>query len=74
MLSTNPVMSQVYVMVKENSINFHNWLVVTGLYLSDLTTEELFELFVEETISLKDKSEDIVPKEKVFDFVTTEDF
>jgi hypothetical protein len=74
MLSTNPVMNQVYVMVKENSINFHNWLVVTGLYLSDMTTEELFELFVEETISLKDKSEDIVPKEKVFDFVTTEDF
>jgi hypothetical protein len=73
MLSTNPVMSQVYVMVKENSINFHNWLVVTGLYLSDLTTEELFELFVEDTIS-KNESEDIVPKEKVFDFVTTEDF
>lgn len=73
MLSTNPVMNQVFVMVKETSINFHNWLVVTGLYVSDLTTEELFEIFIQDTIS-KNESEDIVPKEKVFEFVTTEDF
>ena len=73
MLSTNPVMNQVFVMVKETSINFHNWLVVTGLYVSDLTDEELFEIFIQDTIS-KNESEDIVPKEKVFEFVTTEDF
>lgn len=41
--------------VKERSIEFAKWLIISGMWKSDLTFDEMYEIFVEKILEEEEK-------------------
>ena len=44
--------------VKDRAIKFANWLIITRMWQTDLTTDELYELFIEKMMVDEMEEED----------------